>query len=302
MAIEVVRVLVVIVLEGKDSNHISLSAVPKDRDWLLVGHAYHALHNMCPEQFTSSFFRLFDWIMGTSSFKNKRIAMTGTRGAFGAALEKQLESDGVSGIAALRYGVDFNDESVSTDGMRKLADTDILILAHGLRYGDVMKANYETSRRLVEVFAHARKPCPGRRPLELPEVWYTGSEAELHSSWGNQLLYAYSASKRRFLPFAKSLYESETVSQARTPSRPNTTSKDIAIRCRIYSHRRFAHVRDHTLAIAIAIAIAVTLAVAIALAICLPIYPFYTASRRPVAPQTNVIAVPGAKIETSRAQ
>lgn len=45
----------------------------------------------------------------------------------------------------------------------------------------------------------------------MPEVWYTGSEAELDSSWGNQSLYAYSASKRRFLPFAKSLYESETV-------------------------------------------------------------------------------------------
>lgn len=71
----------------------------------------------------------------------------------------------MSGIAALRYGVDFTDESKSTDGMRKLADTDILILAHGLRYGDVMKANYETSRRLVKVFAQARKPCPGRRPL-----------------------------------------------------------------------------------------------------------------------------------------
>lgn len=167
---------------------------------------------MYPDQFTSSFFRLFDWIMGTSSaFKNKRIAMTGTRGAFGAALKKQLESDGVSGIAALRYGVDFDDESVSTDGIGKLADTDILILAHGLRHGDVMKANYETSRRLVEVFAQTRKPCPGRRPIELPEVWYTGSEAELHSSWGNQSLYAYSASKRRFLSFAKSLYESETV-------------------------------------------------------------------------------------------
>ncbi|KAG9902571.1 hypothetical protein KCV05_g15755, partial [Aureobasidium melanogenum] len=85
-------------------------------------------------------------------------------------------------------------------------------------------------------------------------------------------------------------------SQARTPSRPNTTSKDIAIRCRIYSHRRFAHVRAYTLAIAIAVA------VAIALTICLPICPFYTASRRPVAPETNVIAVSGAKIETSRAQ
>ncbi|KAG9629162.1 hypothetical protein KCU64_g17585, partial [Aureobasidium melanogenum] len=184
---------------------------------------------MYPDQFSSSFFKLFDWIMGTSSaFKNKRIATTGTRGAFGAAFKKkkQLESDGVSQIAALRYGVDFDDKSVSTDGIGKLADTDVLILAHGLRYGDVMKANYETSRRLVEVFAQ---------------------------------------------------------SQARTPSRPNT-SKDIAIRCRIYSHRRFAHVCDHTLAIAIAIAVTVAVAIALALAICLPICPFYTASRRPVAP------------------
>lgn len=43
VAVEVVRVLVVIVLDGKDSNHISFSAVPKDRDWLFVGPAYHAL-------------------------------------------------------------------------------------------------------------------------------------------------------------------------------------------------------------------------------------------------------------------
>lgn len=167
---------------------------------------------MYPDQFMSSLFRLFDWTMGTSSaLKNKRIAMTGTGGAFGAALKKQLEINGVSEITALRYGIDFDDESVSTDGIKILEDTDILILAHGLRYGDVMKANYETSRRLVEQFAQTRKPCAGRRPLELPEVWYTGSEAEMHHSFGNQSLYAYSASKRRFLPFAKSLYESETV-------------------------------------------------------------------------------------------
>lgn len=43
MAIEVIRILVVIVLEGKDSNHISFNTVPKDRDWLLVGPSYHAL-------------------------------------------------------------------------------------------------------------------------------------------------------------------------------------------------------------------------------------------------------------------
>lgn len=160
----------------------------------------------------SSLFKLFDWIMGTSStLKGKRITMTGTGGAFGAALKEQLESDGVSGITALRYGVDFDDVTVATNGVQTLADTDILILAHGLRHGNVMKANYETSRRLVEVFAQTRKPRTGQGPTEVPEVWYTGSEAEMHPSWGNESLAAYSASKRRFLPFAKSLYKNDTV-------------------------------------------------------------------------------------------
>jgi hypothetical protein len=163
---------------------------------------------MYPQQFTSSLFRLFDWIMGTSStLKGKRVAMTGTGGAFGAALRKQLESDGVSEVTALRYGVDFDDATVSTNSIQALANTDILILAHGLRHGDVMEANYETSRRLVGVFAQTREPRTGPRPNELPEVWYTGSEAEMHPSWGDKSLAAYSASKRRFLPFAKSLYE-----------------------------------------------------------------------------------------------
>ena len=160
----------------------------------------------------SSFFRLFDWIMGTAwTLRKKRIAMTGTGGAYGAALKKQLESDGVSEITALRYGVDFDDVAVTANGLQTLAGVDILILAHGLRHGDVMGANYETSRRLVEVFAQTRKSRTGRRPAELPEVWYTGSEAEMHPSWGNGSLAAYSASKRRFLPFAKSLYEKDTV-------------------------------------------------------------------------------------------
>jgi hypothetical protein len=167
---------------------------------------------MYPDKYMSSLFRLFDWIMGTSStLKGKRIAMTGTGGAFGAALKKQLESGGASEVTALRYGVDFDDARVSTKGVQTLATIDILILAHGLRHGDVMKANYETSRRLVEVFAQTRTPRTDRQPTELPEVWYTGSEAEMHPSWGDESLAAYSASKRRFLPFAKSLYENNTV-------------------------------------------------------------------------------------------
>jgi hypothetical protein len=43
LAIEIIRVAVVVVLEGKDSNHITYSRVPKDKNWLLVGPEYHSL-------------------------------------------------------------------------------------------------------------------------------------------------------------------------------------------------------------------------------------------------------------------
>lgn len=43
LAIEVIRVAVVIVLEGKDSNHVPFRTVPKDNGWLLVGPEYHSL-------------------------------------------------------------------------------------------------------------------------------------------------------------------------------------------------------------------------------------------------------------------
>lgn len=43
LAIEVIRVAIVVVLEGRDSNHIPASTVPKDNNWLLVGPAYHSL-------------------------------------------------------------------------------------------------------------------------------------------------------------------------------------------------------------------------------------------------------------------
>lgn len=212
LIIQSIRVIIVIFLEGRDSNHISYNTVPKDKDWFLIGPEYHALHHMYPDQFMSSLVRLFDWIAGTSStLKNTRVAMTGANGAFGTALRKQLESDGVKCVRPLRFGVDWDNESLSPATIEVLQETDILILAHGLRTGDVMRANYESSKRLVRSFAKHRKPVSGRRPRELPEVWYTGSEAEIHPSWGNASLGTYSTSKRRFLPFAKSLYNSDSV-------------------------------------------------------------------------------------------
>ncbi|KAH0342004.1 hypothetical protein KCU83_g9428, partial [Aureobasidium melanogenum] len=126
---------------------------------------------MYPDQFMSSLFKLFDWTLGSSStLRNKRITMTGANGAFGTALERELESYGVRSIKILRYGADFGNEASCAGCIDILQDTDILILAHGLRYGDVMKANYETSRRLVEMFALHRKFRRCQRPKELPEV------------------------------------------------------------------------------------------------------------------------------------
>jgi hypothetical protein len=43
LAVEIIRVAVVVVLEGKDSNHLTYSRVPKDNNWLLVGPEYHSL-------------------------------------------------------------------------------------------------------------------------------------------------------------------------------------------------------------------------------------------------------------------
>lgn len=47
-AFEFIRMMVVIAMSGRDSNHIAFDMVPKDRSWFLVGPEFHALHHIIP--------------------------------------------------------------------------------------------------------------------------------------------------------------------------------------------------------------------------------------------------------------
>jgi hypothetical protein len=69
----------------------------------------------------------------------------------------------------------------------------------------------------------------------------------MHPSWGNKSLAAYSASKRRFLPFAKSLYENNTVvyrhivlSAFSSKMGPDIVSVDLAAKWTMWWIRRGA--------------------------------------------------------------
>ena len=207
---EIARVFVVSVLGGRDSNHKSYTTPPKDTNWLLVGPQYHALHHIDPAVYISSTFRLFDWILGTGhSLRSRRITITGTSGAFGSAMKQKIQNEGVMCIQELKFGMDWTyDDYEST--IPTLANTDVLILAHGSKGGDAIKANCESAINLIELFRKHSRPKPSQKML-LPEVWYVGSEAELHPSWGFPTLKAYSRSKRSFLPHARALYDDPSI-------------------------------------------------------------------------------------------
>ncbi|KAH7120151.1 hypothetical protein B0J13DRAFT_403821, partial [Dactylonectria estremocensis] len=191
---------------GRDSNHVPYSQLPKDPHSILVGPQYHALHHIDPHNYFGSMVRLMDWVFGTAvTIRNRRVAMTGSRGALGQALTYQLEKEGAKCIEALRFGVDWNYGDYSALGPL-LANTDILILAHGSKdLTHALQANCEASISIIEMFKRCR---PSSKVGLLPEVWYVGSEAELHGSLTKHDQ-AYSDSKRAFVPFALGYYHDD---------------------------------------------------------------------------------------------
>ncbi|KAI6715424.1 integral membrane protein [Diplocarpon mali] len=208
---EIGRVFVVACLEGRDSNHKSYPAmVPKDPNSFTVGPQYHAMHHVDPSSYISSCFRVFDWLLGTSSsIRSRRITMTGASGAFGSALKHELLSESPSCIQELKYGTDWTYTSYS-DTITALQNTDILILSHGSKT-EPMAANCVSAISLIELFKQHYTPRPGYARL-LPEVWYVGSEAEVHPSPpGDKVMQAYTASKRAFARHARKYYDDETV-------------------------------------------------------------------------------------------
>lgn len=202
--IEITRSGIVAWNSGYDSNHMSYSTVPKDPNFLFVGPQYHALHHMDPHHYFGSMTRLVDWIAGTAvSLQGRRVALTGSRGSFGLALSKQLSLEKVKCIHPLRFGIEWNYESYS--GLESiLANTDILVLAHGSKDpNQAVQANCKSSAAIIELFKLCRGPSKTKL---LPEVWYVGSEAELHGAWTSDME-GYTNSKRAFVPFARAYYD-----------------------------------------------------------------------------------------------
>lgn len=207
LALQIIRTCVVAWNSGHDSNHVSYKRLSKDPHFLFVGPQYHALHHLDPHNYFGSMTRLVDWVSGTAfSMRGRRVAMTGYGGALGQAFAKQLSLEGVSRVKALRFGVDWSYDNYSKL-MPTLAETDILILAHGSKSNqNALRANCESVVAIIELF----KRCRLRSTLELmPEVWYVGSEAELHGSWTEDM-HSYTSSKRAFVPFARAYYDDDT--------------------------------------------------------------------------------------------
>ena len=207
---EVLRAFLVVYLEGKDSNHIAFSAPPKDTNWFFVGPHYHALHHVDPTAYMSSTFRLFDWIRGTgNSLKARRITITDVSGAFGLAMKRQLRKDGVEYIQELKFGVDWTYDNY--DSLTPiLATTDVLVLTHDANGANAMEASCHSAVTLIDLFKkHHKSKCTQK--MLLPEVWYVGSESELHSPWDIPTLEEYSRSKRSFVPHARALYDDPAI-------------------------------------------------------------------------------------------
>jgi sterol desaturase/sphingolipid hydroxylase (fatty acid hydroxylase superfamily) len=206
LAFSAVRTMVVMWMEGEDSNHIAYNGVvPKDPAFVTVGPEYHALHHVYPDRYYSSAVRIFDWTAGTAySLTGKRITVTGGSGAFGSAMIKTLQAENPRSIQTLKYGRDWTHDSFDK-AIPALEQTDILILAHGAKGSDAMAANCTSSVSLIDLFLSRRVPCHSSSKT-LPEVWYVGSEIEIHPAFG---AVEYAQSKRAFLPHAKALYNDE---------------------------------------------------------------------------------------------
>ncbi|CAG8014510.1 unnamed protein product [Penicillium salamii] len=205
LGIQILRSTFVICTSGRDSNHLTYQRAPKDPNWIFVGPEFHCLHHVYPKRYMGSFVKCFDWVWGTaSSLRTKRFVLTGGSGAFGQAMVAELKREGVRCIRTLKFGSDWNHNDFE-GAISAFSKSDVLILAHGSKGQSAVESNCDSSVELVRLF----KQHSQAKELHstLPEVWYVGSEIELHPSWGNAELQRYSVSKRKLLPHARSFFD-----------------------------------------------------------------------------------------------
>jgi hypothetical protein len=204
-AIRIVLFAVVLVQGGMDRHHRPLPRIrARQRVWW-VGPNYHAMHHVYPEQFFSSFVKLFDLAFGTAcQIEGRRFLVTGASGALGGAMVKKLQRQGAI-VDVAKSGRDYKAGDV--ERMReKLMRADVLVLAHGAKRDDCWNANHATFVELIDLFVEI-----GRARLVPPEVWAVGSEAELHGDLGMASMKDYAASKRAFAARAIGYYRSDEV-------------------------------------------------------------------------------------------
>jgi monoglucosyldiacylglycerol epimerase len=161
---------------------MSMERLSGRRNPFAVTASYHAMHHVNPLGFYSSFLNVFDLIFGTAwAIRGKRIAVTGATGAFGKAMADRLDR---LGGKVTRVGRDLAVE---------LAETDILVLAHGAKVDGCWEANYQTPIEIGNAFIEA-----GRSRLVPPEIWGVGSETELYG------FSDYAKSKQEFAAYVSS--------------------------------------------------------------------------------------------------
>jgi hypothetical protein len=150
--------------------------------------------------------RFVDWVFGTAStLHGRNILITGSSGALGQALWKELNNEKGTSVQTLHFGQDWAYDNYNRLE-KALRTTDILILAHGSKTTNAFKANCESARIMIETFMRVREPSSS---LLRPEIWYIGSEAELHGAWTADME-EYTASKRAFASYAREYYDDET--------------------------------------------------------------------------------------------
>lgn len=191
----------VLILRGKDLNHLPYGQVKSPHDTFLVSPSYHLQHHENGDVFFGSYHQLFDLLFGTACvIKGRTFVVTGANGAFGKPLVEMLRRAGAKEVRTLRFGQDWNYGEVAR-ARSQLEGADVLVLAHGSKVDHAMEANCHAFRDFVELFREVTANA-----LVAPEVWAVGSEIEAHPSFGVKELQIYSASKRAWARHARRYY------------------------------------------------------------------------------------------------
>ena len=75
----------VMILRGKDHNHVHMAVLPVAHASFFVHAPYHALHHVYPENYMSSYTTLFDRVIGTAcQVRGRRVALTGASAPWAA--------------------------------------------------------------------------------------------------------------------------------------------------------------------------------------------------------------------------